>query len=184
MSEELEDIRRWYEEHGVSFLTEDWQARTDVGESATRQHQPPEDHWKGAAHRRFLPHDPTEQWWWERQHFPWHPRTHEEREWQETLEDFFTPYISMMPRPKANLLWHVFGQGNTYQEAGADEGMSRQGAQQAVKRALRDLTKRIALDDPLFRLPPDGRRRDYDEERRAARRVFVTYLTRRAGSTG
>lgn len=178
MSEELEDIKRWYQEHGMPYVHEDWQYRDETGESATRQTQPPEE--RGG--QRFVPRDPTEQWWWERQHFPWRPRTFEEREWQEVLEDFFTPYIAMMARPKANLLWQVFGVRATYADAGASEGISRQAAQQAVKRAVRDLTKRIAMDDVLYRPPTDGRRRDYEEEQRAAKRVFMVYLARRRSS--
>jgi hypothetical protein len=166
------DIRRWYHEHGIPYEDEDWGPRSEVGESIGQQVQ------EGERTRevRSTAATPDRMWWWEKQRFPWRERSADEKRWMYLLDEFFAPYIAMMPRPKGNLLRQVFGERATFSEAGTESGMSKQGAQQATARAVRDLTRLIAHDDPLFRPERDGRRRDYEEEARSARRVFMVYV--------
>jgi len=166
------DIRRWYTEHGMPYLEEDWGERAETGESSGPQVQEGER----TKEVRSTAATPDRMWWWEKQTFPWRARTLEEKEWALALESFFTPYVALLPRPKGNLLQQVFNDLRTYADVGEEAGIKRQSAHEAVERAVRDLTRLIASDDPLFRPPPDGRKRDYEEESRAARRVFVVFL--------
>lgn len=175
MKDPIDFIRQWYHQHKVPFDEEDWGERSDVGESIGPQHQRPQR----PDLSRTVPSTPDRQWWWDREVFPWHARTMEEREWLLLLEDFFAPYLAMLPRNKGNLVRSVFGDLMTYEEAGKSEGISRQGAQQATTRAVQDLTRMIAEDDALFRPPADARERNFEEEARAARRVFMLYLAKR-----
>jgi hypothetical protein len=173
----LADIRRWYHEHGMPYEEEDWGPRDEHGESAGPQNQRQER--KDLV--RSSDSSPGRLWWWEKQIFPWRPRTPHERDWANLLDDFFMPYIAMLPRPKLNLVQQLFNDLKTYTEVAEYEGTARSTAHENVQRAVRDLTRLIANDDPLFRPPADGRRRDYEEETRAARRVFIIFLNKRLG---
>jgi hypothetical protein len=171
------DIRRWYHKNGMAYEHEDWGPRSDTGESDSPQMQEGER----TKEVRSTASTPDRMWWWENQTYPWRERGYAEKRWLYLLDQFFAPYLAMLPRPKGNLVRQVFGERQTYAEAGVEVGLSRQGAQQSVARAIRDLTRLIALDDPLFRDPPgDGRKRDFEEEARAARRVFMVYVNKRA----
>lgn len=168
----LSDIRRWYQDNGVSYEKEDWGPRSETGESAGRQREKAER----SGPDRVSGHDPTSEWWWERQRAPWRERDVDEAQWAWALEDFFGPYLAMMSRPKGNLLRQLINDGRTYAEIGAYNGVTRQAAYAAVKRAMQDLTKLIARDDPSFDRPDDGRQRDYEQERASAERVFDRYM--------
>lgn len=172
----FKDIKRWYHEAGVPLLNEDWGARDEVtGESIGPQTQHRER--EGRDGVRSSATTPDRMWWWNKQRFPWRERTTTEKEWLYLLDQFFAPYLSMLPRAKGNLVREVFGEVRTYQEVADERGVRRQSAHEAVQRAVRDLTRLIALDDPLFHDPiPAARKRDFEEEARAARRVFVTYI--------
>lgn len=175
------DIRRWYQDAGMEYDPEDWGERSDTGESTGPQHQPPQrmTPYRGAGSTSVRSSDssPGRAWWWEKQAFPWREREYEERQWLELLDDFFAPYLAMMPKDKGNLLRQVYGDLSTYQEVAANEHVAKSTAHEAVQRAVRDVTRLIAEDDPLFRPPIDGRRRDFEEEARAARRVFMVYVS-------
>lgn len=171
----LKDIRRWYHKNRMPFEEEDWGPQAETGESIGPQTQDRER--EGRDGVRSSATTPDRMWWWEKQRFPWRPRTSEEKRWLYALDAFFAPYLAMLPRPKGNLVRQVFGELLTYAEVADDEGLfDRSGARKRVLAAVRDLTRLIANDDPLFRPPPDGRRRDYEEEAKAARRVFVVFL--------
>jgi len=174
-------IRRWYHKAGLDFQQEDWGTRNDTGESSGRQRQEPERSpgKTGSTSVRSTDSTPARTWWWEKQHFPWQARGAAERRWIYTLDAFFSPYLAMLPRPKGNLVRQVFADGYTYTEVGQKVGMKRQSAHEAVRRAVRDLMRIIAEDDPLFHAAADGRRRDYEDEARAARRVLMVYLEKR-----
>ena len=175
---DTKDIRKWYHDHGIPYEAEDWGPRSETGESDGHQ---PVDRERADRHNFVLSRaaTPEELWWWEKHAILWRPRSGEEADWLQTLDDFFAPYLAMLPRAKGNLVRAIYGDLATYEEAAQAEGIARQSAHEATKRAVRDLTRRIAEDDPLFRPPPDGRRRDYEDEARAARRVFMVYLARR-----
>lgn len=168
----LSDIRRWYQDHGIAYEREDWGQRDENGESAGSQRQQPER----SGTERVNSQDPTAQWWWEKQAPPWAQRGDTERGWAWQLEDFFAPYLSMMPRQKGNLLRQVINDGKTYAEIGAESKVTRQAAHAAVQRAMRDLTKLIARDHPGWTYPADGRARDFDRETEAAEQVFEMYM--------
>ena len=174
------DIARWYHKHGIPYERDDWGPRGETGESEGEQMQRPEQAYsasdRGSNNVRSTDATPGNMWWWEGKPFPWRQRTHSERAWIAALEGFFTPYLAMLPRPKGNLIREVFNDTKTYQEVADDNHMARQSAHEAVQRAVQDLTKLIAKDDVLYRPPADGRRRDYEAENRAARRVFILYL--------
>jgi hypothetical protein len=178
--EPIDDIRRWYADHGEKFIAEDWGERDENGESIGPQRQEPERSYdiakKGSTSVRSTDPSPERTWWWEKQTFPWKPRNPGDQEWVFLLDEFFAPYLALLPRAKGNLVRQLFGDLHTYQEIADSEGIARSSAHEAVRRAVRDLTRRIAEDDPLFRPATDGRRRDYEEEARAARRVFLLYL--------
>lgn len=171
---EGKDIRRWYHDHGIPYLEEDWGERADTGESGGPQTQQPQR--AAGASVRTIGSTPDMMWWWEKQPWPWRERGDSERDWLLLLDDFFLPYLALLPRAKGNLLRQVFGDLATYQEVGDAERVSRQAAQQSTVRALRALTRVIAEDDPAFVAPPDGRRRDYEAEAEAAKRVFLRFV--------
>ncbi len=172
------DIRRWYHKHGLPYEEEDWGPRSDTGESAGQQTQHQER--TGRDGVRSSATTPDRMWWWETKALPWSARSRAEQEWVNMLDDFFSPYIAMLPRPKGNLLTHIFAEQLSYAETAKAEGLSSKGSiHKQVQRAVHDLTRLIAEDDALFHPPADGRARDFDDEQRAARRVFVLYLAGR-----
>ena len=170
--ETLHDIQRWYHNHQMPFLEEDWQLRSDTGESDSPQSQEGER----TKEVRSSANTADRLWWWEKQQFPWRKRTHEEQEWQEKLDQFFAPYLAMLPRPKGNLLRSLYGDLRSFTELGLDARTSRQAAFKAARSARRALIRLIAEDDPQFVAPVDGRTRDYEGEEYAAERVFFHYL--------
>jgi DNA-directed RNA polymerase specialized sigma24 family protein len=184
----LKDIKRWYHEHGVPFERQDWGERDyETGESAGPQVQAPEysteregtvgERRRTTAVRSTDP-TPANTWWWEDKKLPWPQRSREEQSWVEQLDAFFEPYMALLPRPKGNLVRQFINDRRTYQEIADYAGVKRQSAHESVKRAFQDLTRLIARDDPLWREPADGRRRDHDAENRSARRVLFVYLNR------
>jgi hypothetical protein len=182
MTADNEEIRRWYVAHGLPYLEEDWGLRDDTGESARAQHQEPErtvDDSGNTQSVRSVDPSPANRWWWEDKQFPWEQRSRPEQDYVEALEEFYTPYIAMLSRPKQALLYEAFFQRRQFSDIAKDERMSRQGARQATMRAVRDLTKLVAMDDPLYVPPADGRRRDYEAEALAARRVLAIYLDKK-----
>lgn len=173
-----DDIKQWYQDHGLPYLEEDWGDRDENGESIGPQTQQPQR--AAGASVRSIGSTPDMMWWWEKQAFPWRERGHEEAQWLALLDDFFAPYLALLPRAKGNLLRQVFGDLATYDEVATIEDLyDRSHARKATQRALRALTRLVANDDPLFRPNPDRRKRDYEEEARAARRVFMVYVNRR-----
>lgn len=166
---ELDHIKAWYAGHGVPFEPEDWGERDPSGESLGRQHQKPEQD----PHKRSVFRLPE---WYDGRTALWPQRTHEERMLHRELEAFFEPYLGLLPRAKGNLIRMVYGEQMTLREAGTEEGMVNRGsAHHALQRALQDLLRIIAQDDPDFQPPADRRRRDFEAEREAAERVFVRY---------
>lgn len=166
------EVREWYRANGMEYIPEDWGDRFDTGESADREG--PDPRVLGREHLRvFLPGSFLEG------SAPWsQSRSSEEREYMEVLEDFFQPYIAMLPRPKGELLRQMMNDQKTYAQIQEDEGRASRGSTvNAGKRALQALIRLIAQDDPEFVAPLDGRRRDYEAEATAARRVFSRYLT-------
>lgn len=176
----MKNIARWYRKAGVPFVESDWGPRSETGESAGPQ--------RDLDPRRDVttPHEstPDRMWWWEKREFIWRRRTPSDQEWVEMLDDFFAPYLALLSRPKGNLVWQVYNGLFTYRQVAKEEWLrSRSSAHEAVFRAVQDLTRLIANDDPLFPPQPDGRRRDFEAERHAASRVLAAYLERRQHGT-
>lgn len=150
------EIRRWYREHGMS---------------------PPDQE---PTDRAALMGDLLD-----RESVPlWTGRSVEDVEYMKALADFFDPYIALMARPKGNLIREYMGLRKTEAEIGKEYGLSQQAVSQALQRALRTLTRLIAMDDPEWKPPADKRRRDYEGEKKAAERVFDRYWRRRRASYG
>jgi hypothetical protein len=168
-------IRRWYQRHGMEYLPEDWGQRSETGESDSKQTATgPYGGQLGNEQTTLVANTGEMQWWWEDKRPPWTQR--HDRAWVVTLDEFFAPYLSMLNRPKGNLLRQLINDRLTYEAIGKEVGMSKQGAWKQLKSAIQEVTRLIALDDPEFVPQPDGRRRDRDAEREAAGRVFARYL--------
>jgi hypothetical protein len=73
------------------------------------------------------------------------------------------------------------GMRRTQADIAREESRTQQAVSAALVRAMRDLLRAIAKDDPDWTPPKDGRRRDYDGEKKAAERVFDRYWTSRQG---
>lgn len=175
------EIRRWCHDNGIEYIASDWGPRSDTGESAGPTAWISQEHRTTASwsmgNLLKAADDPTAG-------SMWHDRTPEDREYIEALEDFFDPYIAMLPRPKGNLIREYMGMRRTQRDIGRSEGVTRSAVTHALKRALRDLTRLIAKDDPEWVPPADKRRRDYEGEKEAAERVFGRYWRRRRASYG
>lgn len=176
--ETLKDIRKWYHDNGIEYLAEDWDRRDETGESAGAQRQESEISWRAKRTHKVRAIDPLLRHWWPDQQVLWAPRDPEEKAWLALLDEFFTPYLSMMTPEKTETLARLFNDRLTYEEAGEVVGITRQGAHRAVGRALQDLTLLIAKDDDWF-AREKNRPRDYAVENRAARRVFMRYLAQK-----
>jgi hypothetical protein len=179
-------VRRWYEKHGIEYIPGDWGARSDTGETMSRDNT--SSHYggsKGHSRTQLVSSDAGMAWWWEKRSLPWLPRQWEDQEMVLALDEFFEPYISLLNHPKGNLLRQLINDRLTYEDIGENENISKQAAWKKLRSAVRDLTRLIAYDDPAFgpaeegRRREDGRRRDYDAEREAAERVFDHYMARR-----
>lgn len=178
------EIRRWCHDNGIEYIASDWGPRSDTGESAGEASY----YGERQEHRNVVRWDMTGLLTGREQKSDsapvWAGRTPEDREYIEALEDFFDPYIAMLPRPKGNLIREYMGMRRTQRDIGRSEGVTRSAVTHALKRALRDLTRLIAKDDPEWVPPADKRRRDYEGEKEAAERVFGRYWRRRRASYG
>ena len=164
------EIRKWYADHGVEYIPEDWGARGN------------KMNFMGTSMPSYILMLEEEG----RAKPLWPQRGDGEREYVLALEDFFAPYIALLPRPKGNLIEEYMGMRRTQADLARSEHVSQQAVSKAMKAALRSLTRLIAKDDPEYVPPQDGRRRDFEGERAAAMRVFVRwYLSRDLpGTTG
>ena len=169
------DIIKWYEENGMEYIPEDWGPRNEVGESLSNDHQGQE---KGIGGTSKVAGGwfGANQWQLESGGIPfapiWPPRTPEEQEYVEALDEFFTPYLARLPLAKANVILAYLGERKTQAEIGATQGITQQGVSKELRSAVRQLTRLVALDDPDFTPPRDARRRDYRAEADAAGRVL------------
>ncbi len=201
------EIRRWYREHGLEYLPGDWDRRGGTGESASYQPVTPErapefgasrstskkihplsddrlvyEEAMSASEQTSLPGGVGGTHFQSRFHALWAAqRTPEDREEVEAMEEFWFPYLHMLPVPKANILWQVMNARLTYEQIGEARGTSRQAAHDAVRTATRDLLRLVAADEPRFVPHADKRRRDYEGEEAAALHVLNRYWKGRFG---
>lgn len=167
------DIRRWYQQHGVEFIASDWKRDPETGESLYPDGLD--------AERRDVTRlvDSTWMRFFEEGQLPWFlPR---DRDTVEALEEFFSPYIAMLPRPKGNVLRQLVNDTLTYQEIAEDRDVSRQGAWKQVNAAVTELVRLVARDDPAFTPPRDGRRRDKRAELASAAAVLNRFWKEKFG---
>jgi hypothetical protein len=174
------DIRRWHHANGMEYIKEDWGPRDpETGEGLS-----PTPYWGDNAFGResrpgmSMSMTPGRLDWLDAEGIIrplWAERSPEDRAVMESLEDFFTPYIATLPRPKGNLLREYMGMRRTQADIAREESRTQQAVSAALVRAMRDLLRAIAKDDPDWTPPKDGRRRDYAGEREAAERVFDRY---------
>lgn len=173
----LKDIQRWYAKHGMRYEEEDWGPRSETGESDGKQVQEGER----TKEVRSTDSTPSRMWWWERQVFPWKHRTLEDRDWVLALDEFFAPYLAMLPRPKGNLVQQIYGDLSTYQAVADETGVSRQAAHKATRKAVEQLTKLIAMDDHVYACSQCGLPHAPESATEAAQRVFERFLRTRKG---
>jgi hypothetical protein len=176
MTDDLKDVKRWYREHDMEYIAEDWGARDPETGEGLENADVRGGKWKGGrqASTAFLNFT---QWlsWLEDQGVVeplWRPRSVDDRAYVVALEDFFQPYLGLLPRPKGNLLAEYMGSRRTQADIAEATGRTQQAVSAQLKTALRALIRRIAEDDPAWTPPSDGRVRDYDGELRSAERVF------------
>jgi hypothetical protein len=175
------EIRRWHHDHGVEYIPEDWTGRSETGETIARL-----PFWgdprarENMARRANMTPGGMQALDDSGQAAPLYAgRTAEDREYVMALEDFFDPYIALLPRPKGNLIREYMGMRRTEADIARTAGVTQQAVSQALQRALRALTALVARDDPEWVPPADKRRRDYEGEREAAERVFDRYWQKR-----
>jgi predicted DNA-binding protein YlxM (UPF0122 family) len=175
------DIKKWYQQHGMEYIEEDWADDSlqpgDAGYQNPRSYRA-----KGTVAdpirlglSKLMEHIEQEGGllilWGER----------DDRELVEVLEEFFDPYIAMLNYPKGNVLRQFINDRFTYAEAAEEGSLSRWGAWKQVRSAMREVVKLIAQDDlyPSRWKAPDRRQRYYAAEKEAAWRVFARFMERR-----
>lgn len=163
-------IRKWYHDHKVAYVKDDWRSSERF------------PHWgissTGAStmDTPYLEHLESEG----RAGSIWRPRNAADREYVEALEEFFAPYVAILPRPKGNLITEYTGMRRTQASLAESKGVTQQAVSKALMSAMRALVHIIAKDDPAYVPPQDGRRRDFEGETQAAERVFVRFWLERA----
>ena len=179
------EIKEWCKANGIEFIPEDWGQRDpETGEGLENDPYLPSrrdektyslsgaDELQGAelALRRGGGHVSLHLW---------PERGDADEDTVEVLDDFFEPYLSLLPRTQGNVLRQYMGERRTYGELGGHHSS----AQERVERALRRLIRLVAEDDPNCPAPGGGRgnRRDFDGEVAAAHRVLDRYWQRRFG---
>ena len=173
----LDDIKKWYAKNGMEYIPEDWEgSRTSY--FGTKR--------KGADAGMVLRGYTAGDGWWADKAYVWahEARTPQEQMYIELLEEFFTPYLALLSRTDGNLVRQLVLNTHrlTYAELAKKHGLARQSAWEKAQRALQRLTRSIAEDDPQFEDPKDQRRRDFDAEQDAARRVLKAFILKRGYS--
>jgi len=204
------EIRNWYRENGLEYLPGDWDRRNEVGESASYQPSMPErapvygtagpggrvggwirplsherliyEEDASASEQHILPGGAPGKHFQSRFHAMWQEqRLPEDREEVEAMEEFWSPYLHMLPVPKANLIWQLMN-ARLPQSAVADGlGITQQAVSKAAVQAFRDLCRLVAADEPRFIPPADRRRRLYEDEKMATLHVLNRYWKGRFG---
>jgi len=148
--------RHWYAEHKVNVIPEDWGRRdpaTGEGlENAGSAYWGERNRSDRVTKRGLM----SELLWFEDNGMLkalWHQRTDEEREFIEALEDFFTPYIALLPKEKASVLDQYLGLRRTQEQIADAAGVSQQAVSKQLRAAVRALVRRIAQDGGLATLP-------------------------------
>jgi len=143
------DARRWYAEHRVNVIPEDWGRRDpETGEGLENVG---DAYWgeRNHADRVTKRGVASELLWFEDDGLLtalWQPRTDEERELIEALEDFFTPYIALLPKEKASVLDQYLGQRRTQEQIASAAGVSQQAVSKQLRAAVRALIRLISAD--------------------------------------
>jgi len=168
-------VRRWYAGHDMNVVSEDWGRRDPTtGEGLENVGN---TYWGDRADRvTLLPMRDLERLLGEKLGPIWSPRTDEERKFIEALEDFFTPYIALLPKEKASVLDQYLGQRRTQEQIASAAGVSQQAVSKQLRAAARALMRRIAEDWPENELDPE---RPSSEQR--AWFVFQAYWYDRFG---
>ena len=164
------EIRQWHEANGIDYIEDDWGDRFDTGESAVALSTDREGLGPREQGNVFLLPFFSEN---VRLVGAW-GRDPEAQRRAEALEDFFAPYLAMLPTRQGDLVRQLMNDQLTLSEmAKTGRLYDRSHAQKNLRSALRALTRLIANDDPDFE--PTNRPRDYEAEAAAAERVFDRY---------
>jgi hypothetical protein len=143
-----DDIRAWYEAHGMEYLPGDWDERSDTGESASYQRQE-KDRIGGKAVRGGFDDAALEQAEEDgKVMLLWEQR--EDHEVLAALEEFFSPYMSAMPHAKRRVLEEYLMDRKTFEDIAGDRDptITKQAVHQQVKRAVAWVIKAIADSTP------------------------------------
>lgn len=175
------EVKDWHKKHPeVPLVETDYIGRLDSGETDAQEKATSYyGSWEAHSRTHLFSSEAGMSWWWEDKVAPWAPRGWTEADWVIVLDDFFAPYLAMLPRDQGELVRQLINDRLTYAEVGQSRRVSRQAAHQRAQTALRDLTLVIAQDDPAFRREADGRSRNFKAEAEAAERVFDAFLKRR-----
>mgnify|MGYP003576198420 FL=1 len=169
------EVQQWYRDHDVPYIPTDWGRRAETGEGLSD-----DINWEERPDIvRSADPTPVRMWWWERQTFPWQPRTAAESSMIDALEEFFWPYLAELGVDEGFMLHRYLFDRATYQEIADDLGSTRQNVHRRVKTAIRTVTRRVAQQNPDFVAESDGRRRNFEDEVEAARAMLNDYLERR-----
>lgn len=141
------DIRQWYDAHGIEFKGEDWGPRGETGESSGRQNADPDrvgrDYVVSLDPAELYAHDDGSlgdiMLLWEQR---------EDHEVLEAIEEFFAPYMSLMPFSKRRVLDEYLLARRTQADLAAEAGVSQQAVSKQLASAVRWLTRTIATDYP------------------------------------
>jgi predicted DNA-binding protein YlxM (UPF0122 family) len=139
------DARRWYADHHIDVIPEDWGKRDpETGEGLENVGNA---YWGEREGRTTLvPVRDLERLLGGKLQPIWRERSETDREFIEALEDFFLPYIAVLPKEKASVLDQYLGQRRTQEEIAAAQGVSQQAVSKQLRTALRALINRIAAD--------------------------------------
>jgi hypothetical protein len=174
-----DDIRQWYEAHGMEYVAEDWGSRSDTGESTgrapdvrERPHSGRVASYDGKAFEQMEDLGLVGFLWTQR----------EDHDTLDALEEFFTPYLATMPHAKRRLIDGYIYNRRSQARLAETLGVSQQAVSKRLAAALRWLVKTIA-DEQRFLAEVAG---DYEtmsaEDEELAWHSFNTFWEGRFGT--
>lgn len=145
---DTKEVRQWYDAHGIEFKDEDWGPRSETGESAGRQQADPDR----VGREYVVSLDPADLYAHDDGSLGnimllWEQR--EDHEVLDAVEEFFAPYMSLMPFTKRRVLDEYLLARRTQADLAAEAGVSQQAVSKQLASSVRWLTRVIANDSGL-----------------------------------
>jgi hypothetical protein len=139
------EVRQWYDAHGMEYLPEDWDRRDAVGESAGAQHADRDRVGREWVHTL----DPEVMYDMEtdeggRIMLLWSQR--EDHEVLAAVEEFFTPYIALMPAAKRRVLDEYLLGHRSQEDIARELGVDQSTVSRRLWASARWLTRLVAQD--------------------------------------